>query len=232
MTPTAPIYYLKRKAKKLARKDGIPLNAALDSIARDEGFQAWSHLAAAAPEKDIAREMFRELSVGDMVLLGARPGQGKTLFALKLAQAALQADWHSHIFTLEDHAQTVDNRLSDLGIAATPALTVDTSEEICADYILEQTGQTPSFIVVDYLQMLDRNRSLPDLSEQLTALKQSAKMIGHIIVMISQISRSFEDAQRALPGLADIRQINPTDLSVFTHACFMSAGCAELTKLN
>ena len=48
MKLSAPIYHLKRKAKRLSRDEGIPLHDALDRIAATEGFSAWSMLAAKA----------------------------------------------------------------------------------------------------------------------------------------------------------------------------------------
>lgn len=49
MKLSAPIHVLKRKAKLLSREAGIPLNQALDRIAKDEGLQSWSLLANRNP---------------------------------------------------------------------------------------------------------------------------------------------------------------------------------------
>ena len=51
MKLSTPIYHLKRKARQLARAQAIPLHAALDRIATEEGYSGWSLLAAkyAAP---------------------------------------------------------------------------------------------------------------------------------------------------------------------------------------
>lgn len=38
MKLSAPIYHLKRKAKRLSREAGIPLHDALDRVAATEGF--------------------------------------------------------------------------------------------------------------------------------------------------------------------------------------------------
>ena len=46
MKLSAPIYQLKRRAKLLSRTDTIPLHQALDRIAQEEGFTAWSLLAS------------------------------------------------------------------------------------------------------------------------------------------------------------------------------------------
>lgn len=54
MRLSAPIYRLRHKAKLLARKAGIPLNQALDRVAKDEGFQSWSLLVARNPAQGAA----------------------------------------------------------------------------------------------------------------------------------------------------------------------------------
>lgn len=46
MSLSAPIYRLKHQAKRLSREARIPLNQALDRIAKGEGFQSWSLLVA------------------------------------------------------------------------------------------------------------------------------------------------------------------------------------------
>ena len=82
MRLSAPIYHLKRKAKRLSRDEGIPLHDALDRIATTEGFSAWSMLAAKAAAVTPANRLFPQFQPGDLVLVGARPGQGKTLMSL------------------------------------------------------------------------------------------------------------------------------------------------------
>lgn len=50
MRLSAPIYQLKRRVKLLARDQNIPLYQTQASIAADEGFMAWSLLAAHASQ--------------------------------------------------------------------------------------------------------------------------------------------------------------------------------------
>src|SRR5262245_53486156 len=49
---------------------------------REEGFQSWSQLAAAAANHFPTSHLLEQLQPGDLVLLGARPGQGKTVMGL------------------------------------------------------------------------------------------------------------------------------------------------------
>ena len=82
MKLSAPIYQLKRQAKLLSREESIPLHEALDRIAVREGFRDWSLLAAKVSTAMPAGKLFSRLAPGDLVLLGARPGQGKTRVSL------------------------------------------------------------------------------------------------------------------------------------------------------
>ena len=89
MKLSAPLYHLKRKAKLLSRAENIPLHEALDRVARQEGFSGWSLLAAKVTATAPAEKLFARLAPGDLVLVGARPGQGKTLMSLELAVQAM-----------------------------------------------------------------------------------------------------------------------------------------------
>lgn len=74
MRLSAPVYHLKRRAKALARFENIPLHQALDRIAREEGFAAWSLLASRAMTGACAAPLLSRLGPGDVLLIGARPG--------------------------------------------------------------------------------------------------------------------------------------------------------------
>lgn len=77
MRLSAPIYHLKRRAKRLSREAGIPLHAALDRIAAAEGFSAWSMLAAKAAALTPANRLFPQFRPGDLVLIGLAPAKAR-----------------------------------------------------------------------------------------------------------------------------------------------------------
>lgn len=77
MKLSAPVYHLKRNAKLLSREKSIPLASALDLIARQEGYESWSLLAAKLPAQAPAVKIFDRLTEGDLLLLGARPAMEK-----------------------------------------------------------------------------------------------------------------------------------------------------------
>ena len=229
MKLSAPIYHLKRKAKSLARQGNIPLHQALDRIATEEGFGGWSLLAAKASATIAVGELFARLSPGDMLLVGARPGHGKTVMSLELALEAMKSGSRSAFFTLEYTERDVLDRFRRIGVDwadVNGLFAFDSSDAISAEYIMERLASTPrgTLVVIDYLQILDQQREKPDLMTQVRALKSFARDNGLIIVFISQIDRSFEQSGKSCPDLGDIRLPNPLDLTLFDKTCFLNNG--------
>jgi hypothetical protein len=235
MKLSAPVYRLKRKAKTLSRNQGIALHDALDRVAAEEGFGAWSLLAARSPQALSAEGLLARLIPGDLLLIGARPGQGKTLLSLELAVAAMKAGRRAVFFTLEYTARDVAGRFRALGVDPgqfEALFTFDDSDAISAAHIIRTLEAAPpgTLAIVDYLQLLDQRRSNPELTVQVRALKDFAQERGLVIAFISQIDRAYDPAGKPWPDLADIRLPNPLDLSLFSKSCFLNAGEARLLE--
>ncbi|KKB85098.1 DNA helicase [Devosia limi DSM 17137] len=233
MKLSAPIYRLKQNAKRLARQLAIPLHEALDRVASQEGYSGWSLLAARHAALSPAARLYDRLTAGDLVLVAARPGQGKTLMALELAAEAVKSGRHSVFFTLEYTDADVLERLRAIGFDPTPfgqSFMFDCSDAICADYIINMLQRVPvgTLVVIDYLQLLDQRRENPALADQVAALKAFARQCGLVIVFIAQIDRSYDPAVKAYPDLDDVRLPNPLDLSVFSKTCFLNNGEVHL----
>ncbi|CAI2932725.1 DNA helicase [Aminobacter niigataensis] len=229
MKLSAPIPMLKRKARLLARTGHIPLHQALDRIAAEEGFGAWSLLAATSAATRPAGKLFARLAPGDLVLLGARPGQGKTLMGLELAVEAMKAGQRSTFFTLEYTESEVLDRFRAIGADHAQfgsLFELDSSDTINAAHIARRMATAPrgTMVVVDYLQLLDQKRENPALMDQVQALKSLAREMGLIVVMISQIDRTYDPSAKAVPDLDDVRLPNPLDLKLFDKACFLNQG--------
>lgn len=229
MKLSAPLYHLKRKAKLLSRSDNIPLHEALDRVARLEGFAGWSLLAAKAAATSPAEKLFAHLAPGDLVLLGARPGQGKTLMSLELAVRAMKSGSPGVFFTLEYTEKDLLDRFRDIGVAREEfagLFAFDNSDAISADYIVKKLVDAPrgTLVVVDYLQLLDQRRENPDLMIQVRALRAFARDRGLIFVFISQIDRAYDPAKKPCPDLDDVRLPNPLDLGLFSKTCFLNNG--------
>lgn len=237
MKLSAPIYSLKRLAKIQSKEHKIPLHAALSRVAQEEGFSSWSLLAAHVAAASPADKLLFRLMPGDLVLLGARPGQGKTLLGLELAIKAAQSGQSAWFFTLEWSATDLLGGLKTLG--QTPSaigerFVFDNSDAICADYIAARlaSAESGTVVVIDYLQLLDQKRDTPPLAEQVQSLKVLARNRGLIVVFISQIDRAFDPAASPLPSLADVRLPNPVDLTLFDKACFLHKGAIQMSAIH
>ena len=235
MMLSAPIFRLKRQARLLARERQIPIHQALDQVARREGFRTWSHLAASATLHRPARGILSQLNPGDLVLLGARPGHGKTLLGLGLLVEAARSGRRGFFFTLDYNEGDVLSRLRALGVDPNTitSFTLDTSDDICADHVIRRLSEAPgdTVAVIDYLQLLDQRRRNPDIADQIRALKIFASASGSIIVAISQIDCSFDLRAKPLPELSDVRLPNPLDLTLFDKTCFLHEGEVRLSAV-
>lgn len=231
MRLSAPIYRLKRRAKQASRAEGVPLHQALDRIAVEEGFRSWGHLSDAHPVPRPAPNVFGELAQGDMLLLAARPGQGKTLLGLELIDLAMSNGRVGLVFSLEYTQLEITDRLEDVrsGVTKSPPVIV-TSDDICADLIVARSEPygTAAFVLIDYLQLLDQKRSNPPVVDQLNVLRAHAKRSGAIIAIISQIDRKFSGTGRDGPALTDLRMPNAFDPGVFDRACFLHDGVVRM----
>ncbi len=229
MKLSAPIYYLRRKARLLSREETISLHEALDRIAADEGFSSWSLLISKMSSVSPARKLYARLEPGDLVLLGSRPGHGKTLMSLEVVVEAMKAGNRGVFFTLEFTAKDVMDWFRQVGADASQfsgLFDFDCSDAISADYIISQlaSAQAGTLVVIDYLQLLDQRRENPELSAQIRALKSFAQAKGLIVVLISQIDRSYDPSVRSCPDIRDVRMPNPVDLKLFDKTCFLNDG--------
>lgn len=235
MRMSAPIHQLKRKAKLLSRKENIPLHAALNRIATSEGFRNWSLLVAKVPSP--VCDLYAQFLPGDLVLVGARPGHGKTLITLRLAVEAMKAGNRGVFFSLEYTERDVLDRFRALGVDWTPfrdLFTFDASDAISADYIVKSLEAAPrgTLVVIDYLQLLDQRRENPALMAQVRKLKSFAQEKGLILVFISQIDRSYDRSAKPCPDISDVRLPNPLDLSLFSKTCFLNNGELQFQAAN
>lgn len=184
-----------------------------------------------------AGALLARLSPGDLMILGARPGHGKTQLSLKLAVEAMKSGRRGVFFTLEYSATDVRNLFKSIGEDQTDFrnfFEFDVSDAISAEYIISRLSTTPAgtVVIIDYLQLLDQKRENPELMVQVRALKTFAIERDLIMVFISQIDRSYDKSAEGFPGLSDVRLPNPLDLKLFNKACFLNSGKLQLSAIN
>ena len=132
------------------------------------------------------------------MLVGARPGHGKTVWALKLLTEALHQRRRGGFFSLLNDPPNVDALLAALGEKLSTfedTLVVDHSDEVCAQYIIEKMRHCvteKSVVMIDHLQLLDQRRRFPELQQQVNELDTFAKQTGSVLVFISDTYSSFD----------------------------------------
>ena len=181
-----------------------------------------------------AATVFKDLNQGDLLLMGARPKQGKTVLALQLLLKALRAGELAYVFSLEYTDAEVCEQLHKLGMKPDEfiqTLKIDTSDDICADYISDclNSCQRSAFVVVDYLQLLDQKRDNPDIESQVKRLAIVARESSSKIIVLSQIDRSFDLMNVTLPDVSHVRLPNTINLAHFGKTCFLHKGEMSLS---
>lgn len=110
----------------MARNANVPLNQALDLIAREEGFARWSMLSSRMATGSLSETMLSRLEDGDLFLLAGRPGHGKTTLGLHLLLDAIRDDRKAVFFTLDfteqqarKHVRSLEGDIPAVGDART-----------------------------------------------------------------------------------------------------------------
>lgn len=221
---SAPIHVLKAQAQDLKKEKSITNTEALDLIAKREGYNSWSLLQS--KKDDMFPKSYDEIlgffNPGDIVLIGARPSKGKTMFTIGLLVQAIQKKVaKNYCFSLSEIHKDIAGRIAayDESIGDKNSyIELDYSNDISADYIIEKTKATISkysIIVIDYLQLLDEKKSNPELQEQVLKLKTYAKEKECIVIFISQLNREVEYRIDKKPVINDVRLPNPLELKFF-----------------
>ncbi|MDW9525541.1 DNA helicase [Sinorhizobium meliloti] len=197
------------------------------------GLARWSLLSSQVAAASLSRSILARLDEGDLLLVAGRPGHGKTTLGLQLLLDAARDGRKAVFFTLEFTEQQARRHLRSLdegrhGLC--DKLQILTSDDISADYIIRHLSgsERGTVAVIDYLQILDQQRSMPALSDQVLALGDFARQTGVVFGFISQVDRSFDPESKRLPDIRDIRLPNLVDLRLFNKAYFLHNGEARL----
>ena len=138
------------------------------------------------------------LQPGNMVIIAARPGMGKSTFAMDIARRAAIVDRVPTLFlSLEMSRQELMLRL----LAAQATVPLQARQ-------LRRQGL--GLIVLDYLQLLSSGRRVEsrqvEVSEFSRQIKLLAKELAVPVVALSQLNRSAETRADRKPALSDLRE--------------------------
>ncbi len=228
MKLSAPVYRLRRMARNLARREDISLSRALDRVANAEGFGSWNLLASFHRETAPSARLLDLLQPGELLLLAARPGHGKTRLGLELLDRASHQGLRSVFFSSEFSEGDLADVFPAVRKTGPDRHSIETvlTDELSASTVTASLAgdRDGPIAVVDYLQVLDQRRATPELSDQIHALKALAVNTRARLVILSQVHRSYDPRQKTLPDWTDIRLPNPVDLSQFDKGCFLNNG--------
>ena len=175
------------------------------------------------------------LQKGELVVVAARPGVGKTAFALHMARSAAMAGYAVAVYSLEMQGERLADRwltaVSEISarhwrsgtvsqqelIEARLPIHVDDNTSVNMEHIrssarLLQSQHACDAIIIDYLQLCDmttgqnnRNRE-QEVAQATRKAKLLAKELNVPVVLLSQLNRESENRPAGRPELAHLRE--------------------------
>lgn len=153
---------------------------------------------------------------GQLIVIGGRPGTGKSVLMLQFAAAAAKPERPALVVSLEMPRQEIAGRLAarfgEQTVETLPLNFLDTTSNLdaIAALVKVQHRRKPlSMLVVDYLQLLDVKGSRQDTRQDRIAaasrtLKRLAMDLQIPVIAGSQLNRDSE--KRGKPTMADLRE--------------------------
>ena len=142
------------------------------------------------------------LNKSDLLILAARPGMGKTSFALNIASNVCRrsTDKEVVVFSLEMSKEQLVTRM----LSAESLVTVVQMKAKLRR--LKNVG----LVIIDYLQLMNSSKRIDnrvnEISDITRQLKLMAKELNVPVITLSQLSRSVESRPDKRPLLSDLRE--------------------------
>lgn len=132
---------------------------------------------------------------GDLCLIGARPGVGKTTFAIQLADYIADGDKKVVFFSLESPKNRIEEILYKQGTAA-PLMEIDDTSVIDADYIRNKLVETEADVaVIDYFWLLHFSEKIISSKEEASyvayKLRKTAEELNVAVIVTMQLSIEY-----------------------------------------
>lgn len=145
-----------------------------------------------------------------IIVIGSRPGLGKTTLTLQIADKVLNQNMKVAIFSLENSKEMTLNRLHNKA-----NVYVDDTPNIPISYIEEQTKKLVQdhhieLVIIDYIQLIKDYFKTNDISSRLKAL---AEQLQITIIITSQLTSNIDTRADKRPILEDIKDKNLSKLA-------------------
>ena len=172
------------------------------------------------------------LASSDFVVIGARPGVGKTVLGLQSAVRWAKQGTHTALFSLEMGGSQLFDRIAAGRVPLTVGMLRKGVGSDIRDAIAHETRDledTPLFIddsspsfasillscrafaarggrvaVIDYFQLATESQEWQEMASSSNALKRLARQTGLTVIVLSQLSRDVAKESRR-PTIADLR---------------------------
>ena len=163
-----------------------------------------------------------------LIVLAARPGQGKTQLAIHFALTAAAHNFSSLFFSLEmTKVSSEDYRAGKMTQAAWDKITqagsliqqmpitlneapLQTVRKIRIECLLHKRRQGLDMVIIDYLQLIEsEDRKLireQQVAMMTRALKLLSKELGVPVILLCQLNREAEANAGKRPSLANLRE--------------------------
>ena len=173
---------------------------------------------------------------GDLIIIAARPGQGKTSIGMNFIQAAAFSERTTEtgkkvpisaaVFSLEMPAVQLARRMLCSVAKVDMLMLAKTKLDKASIYVDDTSATTPvdiiskcrklkrekglDIVMIDYLQLMSPSKRVENRQQEISDitrnLKIAAKELNVPILLLSQLSRDVEKRKEKVPVMSDLRE--------------------------
>jgi len=159
-------------------------------------------------------ELTHGLHPNQLIVVGGRPGTGKSDFMLNISRGISQNRGRILLFSLEMDAEQLGERFARWPVRAPESMTIDTRPNMTIQRIRSlarrhKRRQGLDVIVIDYLQLIragQAERRDIAIGDMTRGLKLLAKELEVTVVLLAQLNRELEHRPDMRPRKSDLRE--------------------------